>query len=81
MLFGPAVGVALATLLANGASARAGEIEVCAEAEETAQDLAVLEEFPSNELDDMRGDCAPAELLPDASCEDAPTTLWPAAVR
>src|SRR5262245_25866308 len=40
-----------------------------------------MDELPEDELDETRHDCAPAELLPDASCEDAPSTFWPAAVN
>jgi hypothetical protein len=48
-------------------------LDVCAEAVES------MDEGMPVPLD-IAEDCAPVELLPDVSCEDAPSTFWPAAV-
>jgi hypothetical protein len=66
----------LALFLAEADVRPAPDPDLCAEILESSAaelDLEVLEEWDP-------GDCAPAELLPDVSCEDAPSTFWPAAV-
>ena len=84
MAVGPTLALALASFLANGRAANAGEIDLCVEAIEVVEDPQLGGELGELALEDLAGDgrrdCAPVELLPDAACEDAPSTIWPLAV-
>jgi hypothetical protein len=73
-----ALGFALPGLMVVGTAGAAELDDLCAEQVESLSDP---EPFLIDDLAAREGgDCAPAELLPDVSCDLAPSTFWPAAV-